>query len=320
MKRILPIFTLLILAACASPYVQERGLSDGPARFENETLVSRDGQRLTMQVWQAENPRAVLIGLHGMNEYANAFAMPGSWLAARGITLYAYDQRGFGRSPGRGLWAGSEAMAEDVEDMVAVMRVRHPDTPLYVIGVSMGGAVAISALDRSDNLDVDGLILVAPAVWGWSVLNPFYKFSLWVAAHTFPGKKLTGSGLKIMPSDNIEMLRANYYDDLVIKGTRADAIYGLVSLMDEGYLSVDGINVPTLLLYGEKDEIIPRKPVEDAAKRIGGPKRVVVYQNGYHMLLRDLQAETVWRDISAWIDDPHGPLPSDEEAARSKVD
>ncbi len=319
MNRILILVIALALGACASPYVQEQGADDGPARFEDETFVTRDGLRLTTQIWRAETPNAVVIGLHGMNEYANAFAMPGTWLAERGMTLYAYDQRGFGRSPGRGLWPGAKAMAQDVEDMVALVHSRHSDLPIYLMGVSMGGAVALATLARSDDLDVNGLILVAPAVWGWSVLNPLYKLSLWIGAHTFPSKALTGSGLKIMPSDNIEMLRANYYDDLVIKATRTDAIYGLVDLMDEGYLSADDVTVPTLLLYGVKDEIIPRKPVENAAARIGGPKRIVVYQNGYHMLLRDLQAETVWRDISAWVADPKGPLPSGEEQKRVSV-
>jgi hypothetical protein len=37
---------------------------------------------------------------------------------------------------------------------------------------------------------------------------------------------------------------------------------------------------------------------------------VAIYENGYHMLLRDLQAETVWTDIAAWITDRAQPLPS----------
>jgi len=313
MKCIIMLIMALTLSACASPYVQGKSADIGPAHLDGAAFVTRDGLRLALQVWQAERPRAVVIGLHGMNEYANAFTMPGSWWAARGITLYAYDQRGFGRSPNRGLWAGTEAMTQDAQDMVSLVRARHPHVPIYLMGVSMGGAVALSSLARHPDMKIDGLILVAPAVWGWSVLNPFYKVSLWVAAHTFPGKTFAGSGLKIMPSDNIEMLRANYYDDFVIKGTRTDAIYGLVGLMDEGYSSVDKVKVRTLFLYGAKDEIIPRKPVKKAAARLSGPKRIVVYQNGYHMLLRDLQAKTVWRDISAWIEDPQSPLPSGEE-------
>jgi alpha-beta hydrolase superfamily lysophospholipase len=174
-------------------------------------------------------------------------------------------------------------------------------------------------LSREGAPEVDGLVLVSPAVWGWSNLNPFYRMSLWIAAHTFPGGTLTGSSVKITPSDNIEMLRDNFNDELFIKKTRTDAIYGLVTLMEEGYSSADGIDVPTLLLYGEKDEIIPRKPVESVVARLNGDSRVVLYQNGYHMLLRDLQAETVWADIRAWLVDPKAEMPSGEELAAGET-
>ena len=96
--------------------------------------------------------------------------------------------------------------------------------------------------------------------------------------------QFTGEGLDILPSDNLDMLRDNYYDDLMIKETRTDAVYGLVGLMYKGYLSVELVFVPTLVLYGEKDQIIPRKPVEDILGRIGGPTRVVEYENGAHTL------------------------------------
>ena len=71
--------------------------------------------------------------------------------------------------------------------------------------------------------------------------------------------------------------------------------------------------MPTLLLYGEKDQIIPRKPVENIMERFNGKTRVALYENGYHMLLRDLQAETVWADVHAWLLNTWANLPSGEE-------
>jgi len=286
--------------------------------IDGDAFVTADGARLALQVWPAENPEAVVIGLHGMNDYAKTFAMPGPWLADRGITSYAYDQRGFGRSPGKGLWPGNETLRSDAKSFIQSVRQRHPDLPIYLVGVSMGGAVALSALADSRSPEIDGLVLVAPAVWGWSSLNPLYKTTLWLAAHMAPSWQLTGSGLNIQPSDNIEMLRDNYYDDNVIKGTRADAIYGLVGLMDDGYFAVDGIDVPVLLLYGEKDEIIPREPLESVLRRLPSSNRVVLYDDGYHMLLRDLQRETVWADIRAWIGNREAELPSGEERRAKK--
>ena len=57
---------------------------------------------------------AVIVGLHGMDDYANAFHMAAPFWAKQGIATYAYDQRGFGRSPRRGVWAGEDLIAEDL--------------------------------------------------------------------------------------------------------------------------------------------------------------------------------------------------------------
>ena len=117
---------------------------------------------------------------------------------------------------------------------------------------------------------------------------------------------LTGQGLKIMASDNIEMLLALGRDPLVIKETRIDAIYGLTGLMDQALAAAARLDLPTLILYGQHDQIIPAEATERMLARLPpkGQKRrkVVFYENGYHMLLRDLQAETVWSDIADWID------------------
>jgi len=306
----------LTSAACA-PRVQDwgprYGAPDAAAELREESWQTPDGITLGLQSWLPEAPpRAVIIGLHGMNDYANTFAMPGPVWAADGIAVYAYDQRGFGRSPQRGIWPGDEKLVADLASFVGLMRAEHPGVPIYIVGVSMGGAVAISTLAERE-LEVDGVVLVAPAVWGWSVLPFPYRATLWLVAHTAPGSSFTGSGLQIWPSDNIEMLRALGRDKQMIFETRADAIYGLVGLMDRAYLSAPEVNEPALYLYGEKDEIIPKGPTKATIARWCGPLRVVVYEKGWHMLLRDLQAERVWADIARFTRDPAAALPSGEE-------
>jgi acylglycerol lipase len=283
--------------------------------------VMSDGARLPMRAFQAKEPRAIIVALHGFNDYSASFEEPGPgpWLAAQGITLYAMDQRGFGRAPGRGLWAGDTRMAEDAATLVRLARERHPGLPVYLLGTSMGGAVAMRSMTLVGPPEVDGLILVAPAVWGWKAMNDLYGAVLWMAARIAPSYTLTGRGLEIMPSDNIEMLRALGRDPLVIKETQIGTIYGLVNLMDSAYDAAPRIRVPVLLLYGAKDEIVPAPAVE-AVRRVMLAARTEVtnacYTEGYHMLLRDLQRETVWRDITSWVNDRTQPLPSGETDPR----
>lgn len=160
------------------------------------------------------------------------------------------------------------------------------------------------ATDRA-SLNVNGVILSAPAVWGRATMPWYQTTALWISAHTVPGITLTGQGLKIIPSDNTEMLRALGRDPLVIKETRIDTLYGLTGLMDAALAASPMLDLPSLILYGEHDEIIPREPTDRMLATLPrgdkGQHKVVFYKNGYHMLLRDLQAEKVWSDIAEWI-------------------
>jgi alpha-beta hydrolase superfamily lysophospholipase len=99
------------------------------------------------------------------------------------------------------------------------------------------------------------------------------------------------------------MLRKLARDPLFQHETRADAIYGLASLMDEAHNAPDHLHhpPPILFLYGAKDQIIPAAPTEAVIKALGDRARVKRYDRGYHMLLRDLEAKTVWSDALDWI-------------------
>jgi len=107
----------LALAACAP--ATQRALAAPPPGFGGPALlddrfVSFDGAALGLTTWAAEGePWAVIVGLHGMDDYANAFHMAAPFWAKQGFTTYAFDQRGFGRSPRRGVWAGEDLLSED---------------------------------------------------------------------------------------------------------------------------------------------------------------------------------------------------------------
>ncbi len=310
------------LAACSAPAVDEgAGLAaatwrhwqpgalarpSGPvsdAAIASEATIVSEAAQASASPATAEAPKAVVLALHGFNDYSNAFQDFAAYGSARGVAVHAYDQRGFGAQPDRGRWPGTDRLVRDLRDAVAGLRGIYGATPLFVLGESMGGAVAIVAATGDEALDVDGLILSAPAVWGGSHLNPFYRLTLWLASSLAPGWALTPSGLDIHPSDNIEMLRAFSADPMVIKATRTDAVAGLVRLMDRAIAAAPRLDRKVLLLIGEKDEIVPPAALDDFRSRLtieGAETKV--YPEGYHMLLRDLQRARVFEDILAWID------------------
>ena len=232
--------------------------------------------------------------MHGFNDHHTAFDEFGAWAAGQGLLVEAYDQRGFGANPDRGLWAGTAAMAEDLR--------RHPPAPggasgraSDVLGESMGAAVATVALTDRGAPEVDGIVLSAPAVWGGQALNPLYRATLWTMRHLVPGLTLSGRGLGKRASDNIPMLQALGADPLFIKETRVDAIGGLVDLMSEARDRGPALAPRKLVLVGEHDEIVPTEAQQGFVASL--PARdctLITYPAGWHLLLRDLQREKVW--------------------------
>jgi alpha-beta hydrolase superfamily lysophospholipase len=314
MARLAVLLVCVILAACA-PVTAPGGLENVAPAVSDEFFTTHDGLALPLRHWDAKRPRAVIVALHGMNDYSNAFAMPAPYWAEQGITTYAYDQRGFGKAPSRGLWAGEAALDRDLADCLEAIRVRHPGLPVFALGESMGGAVVLTAFAGPRPPRADGVILVAPAVWSRSDMPIYYRMALWFSAHVLPGYTVTGRGVvHIWPSDNIEMLRAFSRDPLVIKATRPDVIWGLTNLMDDAREAAGKLKdpPPILMLRGDKDQVIPPASAAEAAKALARAPRFEqhVYPNGYHMLLRDLVGPVYWKDVVIWIDQQLKASPS----------
>lgn len=296
------------------PRLQQIGPVVSQPSFSDDLVRTGDGVALSLRQWLPadRSPHAVVIALHGFNDYHNAFSGPAQVWATSGIAVYAYDQRGFGKAPNPGLWAGDDVLVEDLKTVTELVARDHPDLPIFWLGTSMGGAVVMAALAEEEPI-VTGAVLVAPAVWGRATMPLTHRVALWVSAHTVPWVTVTGRGLDIVPSDNIEMLRDLGRDPLVLKETRIDAIHGVVNLMDRALLSAPRIHSPLLVLYGAHDDIIPKEPTRLVVDLLSTKARVAVYETGFHMLLRDLNADIVLHDIAAWIADQGAMLPSGAE-------
>lgn len=310
-----------LLGACAPRFGLERAERRAPV-LHSAYFEASDGTRLPLRTYaNGPHPKAILIALHGFNDHSGFIDEAARHYANQGIHTVAYDQRGFGAAPKRGEWAGEAALVDDLLTLIALTRQQYPDVPLYVLGESMGAAVAAVALADTPAAPVDGLILSAPAVWSRDFMPWYQRLALALSARIAPTMTLSGKGVRITPSDNIEMRIALARDPLVIKETRIDGLYGLTDLMDRARDAVIRLRQRTLILYGARDEVIPKTPVIGLLESMAAQQdthrfRFAIYPNGYHMLQRDLQRAVVWEDVVTWTLHIDRPLPSRLERSR----
>lgn len=296
------------LAAACTPQINARGQSIQAPEMRADAFVVEDGAVLPYRHWPAADaaaPQAVIVALHGFNDHSRAWEMPAQAWAARGIALYAYDQRGFGRAPRPGIWAGSDALIADLASVHALVQARHTGVPVFVAGESMGGAIAMTAVARGAIPGAPGTVLVAPAVRSRATLSWFERSGLWLLYNTIPGFAPTVEVQGIVPSDNVQMMRELARDPLFLKRTRVDTLKGLVDLMDESSAAAPALGMPLLVLIGARDTLVPGDPMARMLASLPpappADRQAIEYPLGFHMLLRDQERARVHDDVAAWI-------------------
>ncbi len=322
--RLLAAAFTLLLGACSArlpPY----GTPDAPLLLHpvaDEVFTLPDGARLPASVWLppgGQAPVAVILALHGFNDSRDQWALPAPVFARAGIAVYAPDQRGFGDTAARGTWVGSATLVDDADAMARDLRRRYPATPLYVMGESMGGAVALDLAARPNPPPITGTIMLSPAVWGRAEQGFVLASALAVANGVAPSYRITAGDVpvRVHASDNRDALIALARDPLTIRSTQVSVLNGLVDLMDSAQAAAPAVHGRSFIAYGAHDELVPANAMAVAWAHLPQDTRRAVYPNGYHLLMRDLDRRAVIDDVVAWITHPDALLPSGADIAAS---
>jgi alpha-beta hydrolase superfamily lysophospholipase len=265
-------------------------------------VTTGDGVRLPLVSWSPDGElRGLVLGLHGYGDHRQSFAALGPWLAARGLALAAYDQRGFGETAARGVWPGAATLIQDLADVVHALRSEEPELPLIVLGESMGGSVALAGLASGKVRGVDRLILAAPGVRSADVpLQQLHDLALRLGALALPwlAVELRRGGRPWLAAEE----SARFADDpLILRELSVGTYDGLIELADLASFGAGDELPPTLVLYGELDGTIRRQAIDELMERLGARGTLRLYADHHHLLLHETTREAVFADCLSWL-------------------
>lgn len=261
------------------------------------------GRRIRYRSWDArpEDPvRAVIVIVHGYGDHSGRYQHVAERLVAEGYLVLAPDHHGHGESEGpRGRISFEDAVA-DLDQLTNIAAQAAPGRPLFMLGHSMGGALALRyALAHGDRLA--GLIVSGPLVevQGRAAAKLLGRV-LGVVAPGAPVARIDPAQVSRDPA-----VVAAYESDPLVHHDPLPAQTVAEFLRHAATLpgDVSAVTVPTLLLYGTADQLCAPSGAVLVSERIGATDLVVKsYEGLYHEILNEPEREQVLDDIVEWLD------------------
>ncbi|HWD69782.1 MAG TPA: lysophospholipase [Solirubrobacteraceae bacterium] len=284
--------------------------TDDSAGSEQGSFRGTRARRIAWRSWSPagdQQPTGVVTIAHGYGEHIGRYQHVAARLTESGYAVYGLDHHGHGQSAGKRGKVTLRAAVEDLNQLiVSVARARHPELPQFLLGHSMGGAIALRyAMAHQQRLT--GLAISAPlaAVDGGPALLALGR----LLGVLFPAAPVSRVDPRLVSRDH-EVVKAYIADPLnhhgpVPAGVARDFIAHVGTLAAD----VRRITLPTLLMWGTADRLCPTSGSELVAANISSTDLTVKrYEGLFHEILNEPEREQVLGDLVAWLD---GHLPRD---------
>jgi len=264
--------------------------------FMTGTMPARDGVLLLTRRWERPDPRATMLIVHGASEHLRRWSHVAEFFVERGYEVFAYDHRGHGGSAGHRIHVERfDAYVDDLADIASHVK---RERPLVIYAHSMGGLVA-TAYAESTYVQPDLLVLSAPALLA-NAPAPL-RMAAKVLGRFAPHLRLRAPIKGHQLSRNEAVGEAYMSDPLVhLEGTsRWGAEF--ITAMDRARADVGLIRVPTLVIHGGDDSIVPPAASAPLAAVEGIERRV--FPGLRHEMHNEPEASEVLGFIAGWLDD-----------------
>lgn len=268
-------------------------------------LTGAGGRRIFWQSWKPDGDvRAVIVLVHGASEHSGRYGYVAETLVADGYAVHALDHRGHGRSGGpRAVIDRLANAVADVDQLVLEAREQHLGAPVYLLGHSMGGTVAVSyALHHQpDEPRLAGLILSAPLA-ALAAAPAHLRVIGRVLSVVAPSLPLVAIDASLVSRDP-GVVRDYESDPLNHRGKLPARTVAELTVAINGFPDgVGAITVPTLILYGTADRLCPPTGSTMLGERIGASdKTVKSYPGLFHEILNEPERDEVLTDIRGWL-------------------
>jgi lysophospholipase len=269
---------------------------------EVEFWTAADGARLALRRERAAGAaRGALILLHGFGDHSGRYGEVAAWFAAHGVSVYALDQRGHGRSPGRR--GHVSRFAQFVSDVAALRKLVTGEAagPHLLLGHSFGACVALRYLETAPE-GVAGAIVSSPFL-AVAMKVPRWKRALARALMDVVPSLPVATGLDFNHlSTDPAVGQTAKSDPLYHRLMTPRAYHEVVQAQRAVLAESDRIGVPLLFLLAGDDRIVSRPAVEAFARSLTGEAEVVVYDGFFHEIFNEPQRARVFRDVERWLD------------------
>ncbi len=249
------------------------------------------GGEIFYRAWQSPLPCARLVIAHGYAEHSGRYSHVAEQLVAAGISVWAPDHRGHGRSSGeRGDVGSLEKSVSDLDLVVDLVAASGPDRPTFLLGHSLGGAIAIAyALAHQDRLA--GLSLSAPAI------NIPSEMLALVELEEIPPLSLA-DGISSSPA----VVEAYKSDPLVYLGPPPRNLLIVMSSIGGIVARLGELTLPIQVMQGSADALIPPQALRDVVGGVSSEDLVARLWPGlYHEIFNEPVGATVIDALISWI-------------------